>query len=272
MEKFDISDTVNVKIIHPGTDICDIKFNTLKIKKDFSGIYFKDIPIKIKVSPKHDYEFVGWKNRDDEDNKLKFSPQGDVVLEPIIQPKKKSKYADSLIINEISFFQAEKDSSKDWIELYNNSIKSVDVSDWGITNSKFKKRFKIPEGTIVEPGKFLVLVQKKKKFNSIYSFDSTQYVGSFKFGLSKKGEHLKLYDNEGFVVDSLTYVIDEKEEWPDTSFTWALSRLTNPILMICKMRQIKRIGLRCFISVAEGFFLSRSLGGYFTDTLKREKS
>lgn len=222
MEKFEISDTINVKIIHPGTDICDIKFNTLKIKKDFSGIYFKDIPIKIKVAPKHDYEFVGWKNRDEIDNKLKFSPQGDIVLEPIIRPRQKSEYADSVIINEISFFQAEKDSSKDWIELYNNSLETIDVSDWGITKSKFRKRYKIPEGTVIEPGKFLILVQKKKKFKSIYSFDSTQYVGSFKFGLSKKGEHLKLYDIEGFVVDSLTYVIGEKDEWPDTSFTLAL--------------------------------------------------
>ena len=221
MQKFDLKDTVNISIQHPGKEICDISFNSLDIKKDFKGIYFKNVKVDIEVKPKHDYEFVGWEKSEDKSMKRSVNPTGDLVLVPILKPKKRSVYSDSLIFNEIAFYQPETDSSGDWIEIYNNSENTIDISGWGITDKTFKKRYVVEETSPLEPGEYLVLAQNTDLLRLKYPADSVKVIGNFEFGLSSKKETLKLYDLEGYIVDSLTYKFEKKSE-ADTCFTLAL--------------------------------------------------
>jgi hypothetical protein len=65
----------------------------------------------------------------------------------------------------------------------------------------------------------LVIAQDISDFNRIYPADSVQALGSFGFGLSSKGERLRLYDKEGFIVDSLTYT---EQPVSDSLFTLSL--------------------------------------------------
>jgi len=206
-EKFDLGNEINVEIILPETDNCKITFNKhLKIKQNFKGIYYENIPISIKVTPKHDYEFVGWKNRKEKESNLTFVPLTDVVLEPIIQPKKQSKYKDSLIINEISFYQIDGDSTDDWIEIFNHSQKEIDISGFYFAKKSFKKHFKLDSNLIISPNDFIILTKNKTNFLSTYSqLDSNKVIGDFKFGLPKKGTKILLYDQSELIVDSLTY-------------------------------------------------------------------
>ena len=223
MEKFDLKDTVNIKIIHPGNDKCQIKFNTLKLKNSFDGVYFKDIPVKIKVDPNHDWELIGWKdNESEKGEKRTIKPNGDLVLEPILQPKPKSKYADSVFFNEIAFYQIEQDTSGDWVELFNNSSKEVDISNWVLTERSYKKGWKVPEGTRIDSKGYLVLTENLAKFRTKFPADSVKAVGDFEFGFSSKGELIRFYDEEGLMVDSLNYT-SFCTELPDSSFTIALA-------------------------------------------------
>jgi len=204
-EKFALGKTIQVKIIVPEGDIAKIKFNSLEIERNFEGIYFEKIPINIKVKPKHDYVFKGWKNRTETDQSLTIKPTTDIVLEPIFEPKPKSMYADSVKINEISYFQIETDSSGDWIELYNRSLSKIDLSGWSITDDNYKNGFFFPTISI-DTNAYVLIVKKKSNFLLYYPhLDSTQIIGDLSFGLSKKGEKLKLYDDKGFLVDSLSY-------------------------------------------------------------------
>ncbi len=220
MQKFNLKDTVMINIQHPGTDVCDIKFNSLGLERSFEGIYFEGVAVDIAVKPKHDYEFVGWENNKSTSTELQIVPEGDLALVPIIKPKKKSPFADSIIFNEISYYQPEGDTTGDWLELYNNSLKSLDISGWGFSDKSFKKRFVIPEGTEVASKGYLVLTENLIKFRGLYSADSIVAIGDFDFGLSSKGELLKLYDKEGLMVDSLTF--KESIANPDSAFTLAL--------------------------------------------------
>lgn len=222
MEKFNLKDTVSIEVVHPGNEMCDIQFNTLDLKRDFKGIYFEGVPVIIKVDVKHDYEFVGWKDSDDKTATRMIIPSGDLKLEPIIQPRKKSASAGSIIFSEISFTQPELDTTKDWVELYNWSEKEVDLSNWVFTDKSYKKGWEIPENTILMPHRYLVLTQNIDGFKSTYSADSIEAIGSFDFGLSSKGELIKLYDSKGDLVDSLTY-FNSSEETVDTVYSLALS-------------------------------------------------
>jgi hypothetical protein len=222
MQKFNLKDTVSVEIVHPGVEVCDIHFNSIDVSRDFKGIYFKDVPVNIEVTPQHDYEFVGWSDGSKEGPVRAVNPKGDILFKPIIQPKEKSKFSGKLIFNELCYFQIEGDSSKDWVELHNRSETSIDISGWKFTDRGFIDAWEIPNSTTVEAGGFIVLTQKTVRFTESYSADSIMSVGSFEFGLSSKGESVKLYDKEGFVVDSLTYQSDY-ENLPDTAFTISLS-------------------------------------------------
>jgi CotH kinase protein/Fn3 associated/Lamin Tail Domain len=222
MQKFDLKDTVNVSIQHPGESFCDMHFSSLDITKNYQGIYFTGVPIEIEVTPKHDYNFVGWEDDSEAGAKRTIVLTKDISLVPLFEPKKRSAQTDSLIFNELSFFQVEGDSTKDWVELFNNSKNSIDLSNWSFTDRSIEKGWKIPEGVIVKSKEFLVISQDLNSFRSSYSADSIKAIGDFDFGLSSKGELLKLYDQEGFIVDSLTY-----NHYPDIDSTFTLS-LSHP--------------------------------------------
>jgi hypothetical protein len=221
MHKFNLKDTVNIMIVHPGKDVCDIKFNSLELKEDFKGVYFEGIPVQIDIDVKHDYKFVGWKDAQDKDSKRTIVPKGDMVLEPIIKPRSRSKYTGDIIFNEIAFYQPEGDTTGDWIELFNRASEEIDLSGWKFTDRTFKKGWELPENTKIDGGGYLVLTQDLANFRSTFSADSVIALGDFEFGLSRNGELLKLYDNKGKIVDSLSYS-NPFDADQDSSFTISL--------------------------------------------------
>lgn len=221
-EKFNLGDEITVEIIPPKFNNCKITFNKhLKIKRRFSGVYYENIPVSIKVEPKHGYEFVGWKNRDEVDNELTFVPMTNVTLEPIIKPKPLSVYKDSLIFNEISFYQIEGDSTDDWVEIYNRSQTPIDLGGFYFAKNKFKTRFKLNSTLVLNSGDFIVLTKNKASFTTTYpSIDTNNVYGNFDFGLPRKGCKILLYDNQELVVDSLIYL--GINTIVDTAFTYSL--------------------------------------------------
>lgn len=210
MEKFGLKGTLIVSVKSPGKDVAKVEFNSLKLIEDFSGIYFKNVPVTITVEPKHDYVFKGWKGRTETEMSITIIPTADLMVEPIFEAKKKSTLFDSLIFNELGVYQPEGDTSGDWVELYNRSTQPIDLSGWVFTDDDYNSGFIIPNDVIVNPSSYLILTEKRLNFQAYYLADSIQAIGDFEFGLSKKSEHLKLYDNKGYLVDSLTY---EKQEW-----------------------------------------------------------
>jgi CotH kinase protein/Lamin Tail Domain/Fn3 associated len=222
MEKFELKDTVNIKIVHPGKEKCDIKFNTLNIEKDYSGIYFKDVPVNIEIIPNHDWEFVGWKDSDSKNARRRVTPNGDVVLEAILQPKEKSTYSDSIVFNEIAFYQVAGDTSADWVELYNNSSVPINISEWRFTDNFYENAWIVPPGTTIKAKSFLVLTENLKAFRTVFPADSVLAIGDFNFGLSSQGELIRLYDNTGLMVDSINYSFLTADK-ADSSYTIALT-------------------------------------------------
>jgi len=204
-EKFELGDEITVEVIKPTQNNCNIQFNSLNLKTNFKGIYYENIPISITVTPKHDYEFVGWKGRTETSNKITFVPLGNIILEPIIKPKHKSIYFDSLIVNEINFYQSKLDSTDDWIELYNRSKQTINLNQFVFTKSKYNKGFNIEVDYNLKPNCYVILVKNKTNFIASHPIDSNLVIGNFKFGLSSKGSQLKLYDSKGYMIDSLHY-------------------------------------------------------------------
>ena len=219
-EKFELDTLFEISIKVPEADVCDIKLNSIKIEDDFKGKYFTNVPQKIKVNPKHEYQLVGWRNRSELSEKIEFSATEDQYFEPIIKAKDSSRYQHQIIINEVSFMQTGSDSTGDWIELYNMGADDVDISGWVITDKAYQKGFKIKNG-IIEAESHVLLTKNKKKLLNQYQLDGDKVIEGLNFGLSKKKEFLKLYDSEGLVVDFLMY--DTTFTILDTAFTLSLN-------------------------------------------------
>ena len=87
--------------------------------------------------------------------------------------------------------------SQEYIELYNPTLQSIDLSGWSLVPSASWKTLQIPSNTIIEPESFLVFTHVNFWFNDF-------------------GETISLFDNDDQLIDK-THVLVDKD---DTSSSW----------------------------------------------------
>jgi len=186
-----------------------IRINTTDIDKSFyTGTYFKEIPIQITAIPDLDYTFAGWSFPDLPNKKtIEFFLTEDMNISanfiPVSQP---------IIINEINYNSADTFPSKDWIEIFNRSSDSVDISGWYFCDNSINDNdFIFPENIIIHSGEYLVIAKDLEAFKSVFP-DVTNVIGGFSFSLDGGGEKIQLFNNEFFPIDILTY--DDTLPWP----------------------------------------------------------
>ena len=103
-----------------------------------------------------------------------------------------------IVINELHYNPAGDDA--EFIELFNNSNESVDLSGWVIDGIGLTIGF----GTVILPNQYLVFTDNLTQFQTQSTgniFVGSQYSG----GLSGGGETVTLLDNNGGVADQVTY-------------------------------------------------------------------
>ncbi len=185
--------------------------------KTYYGQYFQGVPINVKAIPKFGYRFSHWEGiandntAGNENIDIQFSPEKNkeiirAVFEPFEHP-----LAGKIIINEIS--PRDKEAG-DWIELYNKTEEAIAIDGWIFSDAK--NTFSIPAVSI-GPKEHLILCQNEQSFKRTYP-GVKSLVGSFNFGLNKRGEQLALYDDRGASIDSVKYSVDPL----DTIFTVGL--------------------------------------------------
>jgi parallel beta-helix repeat protein len=117
-----------------------------------------------------------------------------------------------IVINEINYNSDSLNDSGDWIELYNNGQKTVDLSGWVFMDSKDDNRYYIPNGLTLGIDQYLVMCNDKNKFCSINS-GVTNYIGNIPFSLNNSGEMIRLFDSEMNLVDLVEY--NDQDPWPE---------------------------------------------------------
>ena len=114
-------------------------------------------------------------------------------------------------INEINYHSSDNFNPEDWVEIYNPTDSIFDMSDWEFKDESDDHIFTIPQGTLLDPNEYLVLCKDTAAFKDYFP-GVQSYIGDLGYGLSGGGELIRLYDNGGLLVDSLTY--DDEEPWP----------------------------------------------------------
>lgn len=114
-----------------------------------------------------------------------------------------------IAVSEINYNSDSLNSSGDWIELFNYSGSTVDLSNWKIMDSQPANAFTIPSGTVVPSNGRLVLAENLIKFDQ--RFPGIPRIGPLSFGLAGAGDQITLMDQNGIIKVQLTY--DDSLPW-----------------------------------------------------------
>ena len=117
-------------------------------------------------------------------------------------------------INEINYNSSDTFDPEDWVEIYNPTDSIFDMSNWFFRDEGQvgdDHLFSIPEGTLLHPNEYVVLCRDTMDFKNHFPMVDS-YIGDLGFGLSGGGELIRLYNNNGILMDSLTY--DDDDPWP----------------------------------------------------------
>lgn len=182
-----------------------IKLNSLYIKKNWTGMYFRDVPIQVQAIPHIGYKFTGWKEV--ADNIQTITPDGDITLTAQFE---QTNDQDVIVFNEINYNSPPDFDTGDWIELYNPMSRPVDLSNWILADDDSSADFVFPSNTIMSAHDFMIIVRDVSKFKALYP---DQFViSNLPFGLNSGGDHISLLNSTGQIVDSLTY--ENSSPWP----------------------------------------------------------
>ena len=114
-------------------------------------------------------------------------------------------------INEV---ESDGGAPGDWIEFLNTSVDAVDLSGFVVKDDKDDSSYVFPEGTIVQPGAYLVIDQ----------LDGDTGAGQFDFGLGKD-DQVRLFDTNGAIIDETSWTGHAVATWGardvDGAVEWA---------------------------------------------------
>ena len=122
-----------------------------------------------------------------------------------------SQARNAVVINEISYHAPEDSDPGDWLELYNGFGMLIDVSGWSIRDGGHQNVYRLPEGTVIAPGGYLVISRDTTAFRLTYP-GATSAIGNLPFDLSNAGDLLQVVDRTGGLVDSVAY--QDVAPWP----------------------------------------------------------
>ncbi len=99
------------------------------------------------------------------------------------------------------------ENDQEWIELYNRSGGTIDLSGWAFDEGV---EYTFAAGTTMNVGEYLVIAKDSAALGSTYP--STRIVGDYEGRLNNKEERIVLLDNQGNIADQVCYYDDKP--WP----------------------------------------------------------
>lgn len=120
-------------------------------------------------------------------------------------------FSQSIVINEINYNSAAAVDTEDWVEIYNNSPSSVDISGWKIKDSNDDNQFVFEASTVLNARSYIVVVRDLADFQLVFP-NVLNVVDSIDFNFSNAGELVRLYNSNDVLIDQVEY--DDVSPWP----------------------------------------------------------
>lgn len=109
-----------------------------------------------------------------------------------------------VVFSEVFYDTPGTDSVEEWIELYNNSLVTVDLSGWKITdNNGSGSTYTIPPGYTIAPGTYFTIAVDSSGFTALYGYNADLY--GYIPGLNNDGDALILTNKPGVAMDAAAW-------------------------------------------------------------------
>lgn len=116
-----------------------------------------------------------------------------------------------VVINEINYNSSDGFDPGDWVEIYNGSSDTIDLSSWSLKDDNDDHSFTIPSNSFLSPEHFMIICKDTMKFSSLFPEVNSCH-GDMDFGLGGGGDLVRLFDANGSLVDMVEY--DDDDPWP----------------------------------------------------------
>ncbi len=233
LDEFDLEKLVTVTLDIDSIQHGRIKINTITPDSlPWQGIYFDGNPVEISAIADSEYVFSHWKSnmiisgKDTLNQVLNINiDTNDVfkayfVMDPFIEDNP------FVVFSEINYHSSDTLDAGDWIELRNTDTTEIDLSGWVFKDGNDNHEFIIPPQILLDTGQFLVICRDTSKFQTIYP-GLINYTGPFEFGLASEGDQLRLFNNGGMLILSMSY--SNQAPWPtDADGTGKTIELDDP--------------------------------------------
>ncbi|MFK7926072.1 MAG: lamin tail domain-containing protein [Bacteroidia bacterium] len=118
----------------------------------------------------------------------------------------------SIMITEISYRSATAADPGNWLELYNPSDQSADLSDWLLIDQD--SVYSLPGATVLAAKSYLIIAEDVGAFQTQFPSATSPVLGDSKLNFNNGGERLLLYSDSRCLVDSVVY--NNSFPWPQT--------------------------------------------------------
>ena len=219
IDEFDeISDSIKIEITVNDFDSGIIKINSIELSEHtygienpvypWTGIYFSNIPIKLKAIPAMGYEFKKWEGIDVDDiSEVEVILTEDTEIYAVFEPVTEWN---ALVINELYYNPASEHGGElvaEFLELFSPGTEELNIGGY-----YFKEgiQFTFPSGTTIGSGEYIILAKNP----DTYEGNSNQVFG-YQGSLSNAGEQVVLVDAGGEIIDELVY--SDRDFWPEAA-------------------------------------------------------
>ena len=214
LREFTLPNYHNLSIANPNPSFGVVRLNSLVIEDSFwQGDYFESVPIKLIAIPRDGYKFSHWEGKSNSIEQEIFLnlDQGSTIT-PIFVVDDTALL--DLVINEINYKSADDHDTGDWIEIYNPSSSTKEISNWIIKDSEDDNIFTIPQNTLIAGQGYVVLARNIENF-AVFHPEVTNVIGGLSLGLSSGGDQVRLYNSLGELKDSVNYIASSP--WPENA-------------------------------------------------------
>lgn len=213
IDEFNLTGIAPLNLNINNSSAGNVQINSIMIDSSYwFGNYFQGIEITLEAVPIEGYEFSGWTGDTiSSTKKIKYMLNKENNITATFSAIEAPELIPQIVINEINYNSNPTIDPGDWIELYNNSDESIDISNWIIKDDNDAHIFTIPKNNLISKGNYLIICNDLVAFSNV--FPSVQKViGNLGFGFSGSGELLRLYHHSLTLVDSVSY--DDVDPWP----------------------------------------------------------
>ena len=201
-EEFELSQQKTCVLDVSDTIMGRIQINSILCSSyPWEGKYFPSVPVTITAKPFPNHQFVKWSDGNTSP-KRKIDPNDFSEISAIFEYAEHKQQ--DVIINEINYISDKAFDFKDWVEFYNNSDVTIDLSNWIFTDGDSDNQFVFPANCCIQPNGYLVLSHDMMRLKWFYS-GIKNLVGDIDFKFSSSGETLYLYNANKELMDMVSY-------------------------------------------------------------------